>query len=506
MPDIFHERAIFDFYIMNENNLFGSRRIIYNNFTEHLLNAYNPNMSYPGLPYAWSDEDWCSEIKMLAGFGFNVYSFWLAPRLFFPNAVQQPFVKQYVRQIKVILEEAHRHDMKVEALLCVATMGDEWQTLCPNCPEQLKTILELWEMWADTLPDMDIWHIFPGDPGACSLNGCTANTYIDLSCQVANLLTKKLPDAEITVNTWGPPIFGWGIIEGPKGWKGEFLQDYQVSAWKHTPERTNECMSHLLKKLPDFPKGTCIAINLGFNPDSKPEGTADARAWAREIAKTNPIQTWDFSLTEGENCIAPHFRFKRLFQQRKREREAAPYRGGICYTMTPLLNILSLYEAAHSFINPDDDYMELAKDFYNKVFGENGSQIVEDLPLFEVIPDWGHYADLDISKQEFNQRMKLLASRLSSMDLRDFTPQIHIHPSPEYHRKELLFFADIMAAMSESSPDFDALSKQYKKHVYEIYEYLPSHVDPRPDLAMNKMITFFQNWKEDSSPTPGKWA
>ena len=38
---------------------FGSRRIYYNNFAEHLQNAYNPNTLYPGLPNRWSDDEWC---------------------------------------------------------------------------------------------------------------------------------------------------------------------------------------------------------------------------------------------------------------------------------------------------------------------------------------------------------------------------------------------------------------------------------------------------------------
>ena len=36
-------------------NGFGARRIYYNNFAEHLQNAFNPNMFYPGLPNRWSD-------------------------------------------------------------------------------------------------------------------------------------------------------------------------------------------------------------------------------------------------------------------------------------------------------------------------------------------------------------------------------------------------------------------------------------------------------------------
>jgi len=39
-----------------------------------------------------------------------------------------------------------------------------------------------------------------------------------------------------------------------------------------------------------------------------------------------------------------------------RTRGHSTKRGGICYTMTPLLNQLSLFEAAQSFLNPDADF------------------------------------------------------------------------------------------------------------------------------------------------------
>lgn len=53
---------------------FGSRRIYYNNFASHLLNAYNPNVFYPGLPYEWDEERWRRVLKAdyghpRAGFG-----------------------------------------------------------------------------------------------------------------------------------------------------------------------------------------------------------------------------------------------------------------------------------------------------------------------------------------------------------------------------------------------------------------------------------------------------
>ncbi|MBT4498481.1 MAG: hypothetical protein HOC74_12200, partial [Gemmatimonadetes bacterium] len=53
---------------MPTEQTFGQRRIYYDNFAAHLLNAYNPNMLYPDLPHRWSDEDWRRLIDMLADF------------------------------------------------------------------------------------------------------------------------------------------------------------------------------------------------------------------------------------------------------------------------------------------------------------------------------------------------------------------------------------------------------------------------------------------------------
>jgi hypothetical protein len=77
-------------------------------------------------------------------------------------------------------------------------------------------------------------------------------------------------------------------------------------------------------------------------------------------------------VTEGENAVYPHYRFARLFARRQEERAAAPYSGGICFTMTPMLNQLSLFEAAQSFWNRDGDPHQLRERFYDgqkSVFG-----------------------------------------------------------------------------------------------------------------------------------------
>ena len=265
-------------------------------------------------------------------------------------------------------------------------------------------------------------------------------------------------------------------------------------------------MQHLYDRLEDFPENTCFSINLGFNPDGIPEGDSDARQWAKRISGKAPVLTWDFSLTEGENGIFPHFRFQRLFEQRKREREVDAYSGGICFTMTPLLNALSLYESAHSFINPDDDYNALAKEFYEKTFGTGAGEIVEDLILFEIIPEWGNHVKLDITRQEYHRRMNRFVERVASWQGR-INGSLKIYPSAEFHRSELEFFGKIFRDLSADTADFDAIRKRFYDHVYHIYDFLPAHVDSRAFHAANSLIRRFAYWdREDGSVIPGKWV
>jgi hypothetical protein len=473
---------------------FGERRIYYNNFGEHLLNAYNPNMSYPGLPYGWSDADWRACVDMLAAFGFNVFEYWLVPRLFCRQGLESAYGREFSRQMNVVADHAHTRGLKVEFICALATIGDEWRTACPNVPAEWEEIRFLWGEWTRRLAGADIVGIFPGDPGGCCRNGCTALTYIDRACDIAAVIRRHLPQADIELHTWGPPFFGWGNLQAPPEWQGEFIPAIQLSAWAFDRRRTEESMRHLLARLPDFPDGTAVAINLGFNPDGRPEGDQDARPWARALARTHRILTWDFSLTEGENAIYPHYRFERLFAQRRREREAAPYSGGICFTMTPRLNQLSLFEAARSFREPDADPAAVARDYFHRVFGPSAEAVAAYMPLFEIVPDWGHYVKLEVGREEYRRRMQELAAALKALERR-LSPSIPLHPEPEAYRRELLFFAELFAELSAPAPDFDNLRKRYWQRVYAIYDRLPAHVDPRPHRAADNLIRFFREWR-----------
>ena len=77
--------------------------------------------------------------------------------------------------------------------------------------------------------------------------------------------------------------------------------------------------------------------------------------YAREIAQTHAVTSWDYALAEGELICYPHWRLPRMAARRREERAAAPYLGGMSYTMTPKLNLLSLYAAGCFFQNPDAD-------------------------------------------------------------------------------------------------------------------------------------------------------
>jgi len=470
------------------------RIIYYNNFASHLLCAFNPNMYYPELPFRWSDGDWRRLVDMIASFGFNVFEFWLEPRLFCRQALDSTVGKDFARQLNVVIEHAHASGLQAEMIIALATVGEKWRTLCPNLPDEWREIRFLWDAWISRFPSLDIAGIFPGDPGGCSRNGCTAETYIDKSIEIASMLDRVRPGIGIEFNTWGPPIFGWGNIRMAPNSRGEFIPEDQGTAWTFSEERGERSMNHLLNRLAEFPANTVVSINLGFNADGNPQGEQDARPWAKAIARTRRILTWDFTLTEGENAVYPHYRFSRLFARRKEERAAAPYSGGIYFTMTPMLNQLSLFVAAQSFRDRDSDPYRLAGDFFARVFGNAGRALVDDYRLFEVIPDWGSYDVVKMPRVEYHERMRAFVERLEGAK-NAVNASAVFFPDPETYRQELLFFARLFADLTAPAPNYDALKQVYWNRVYRIYDTLPSHVDPRPRGNTERFVRHFMDWK-----------
>ncbi len=482
-------------------------RSCYVNFAEHLLNSYNPNMSCIGTSYRWGDQDWARFIEMISGFGFNVLDFWLVPSLFSREAVAGPLGAEFARQMQFVIDYASKHGLRTKMLCMLSTVGSQWHTHCPAVPEEWVEVRELWEHWTRRLSGLGIVSIFPGDPGGCSRNNCTARTFIDKALEISEIIQRNQPQAWIELNAWGNPFWGWGNIKGPPGWRGEFLQSIQPTAWEFDRARADDAMRYLLDRLPRFPQNTLVAINMGFNSDGDPDiegGAQDARPWVREIARIRRVVTWDFSLTEGENAILPHYRFKRLFEQRRRELQAAPYSGGICFTMTPALNQLCLYESAQSFIRPHADPDEVAREFFTRTLGPDSSELIELLPLFEIVHDWGSYEKVEMGRADYHRAMLRGVELLRGLRIKS---DIAFFPDPEIYRRDLLFYFQLFADLSGHDPDAEALRRQYWDRVYWMYDQISEHVDPRPRQATDKLIaSFAPTTSGQAGLVPGKWT
>ncbi len=341
------------------------------------------------------------------------------------------------------------------------------------------------------LAGTDIIGIFPGDPGGCNLNGCNHETFVDIALEIAGIVNEESPGSAIEIGTWGTPFSGWGSdLRTVPGWDGswEMLIDEAYSTpevpcyiWNGKPPRARAAVEYLIERLAHFPEETMVSINLGFSPDGDASLGGDARAYAREIAKIRTITTWDYSLSEGELINYPHWRLPRMSARRREERSAAPYIGGMSYTMTPKLNLLTMYAAGQMFIDPDTDPDEVSREFCAKVFGEEHAILGELFEAFEVVCGWGHYPRRQWSKDVLATQYSLIIEHLEAADMSACA--LPLFPEPETHRQDLLWFARMFLEMAGSNPDRERIKGDYWNKALSIYDCIPMSADKRADLA-----------------------
>ena len=152
---------------------------------------------------------------------------------------------------------ARRRGVAVHPIQAVNTVGQQWHTACPNVTRKSRP--RSWPCGTTGRGRSRATQyigFFPGDPGGCFRNGCTAETYVDLCLELSQVVRRNNPGVTIEVGTWGEPIGGWG-----------------VPLWTGKPDRAEQAMKYFLAKLPQFPPDTFTSINLGFSPDCH----ADAR-------------------------------------------------------------------------------------------------------------------------------------------------------------------------------------------------------------------------------------
>jgi len=348
-------------------------RIYYQNFGEHLQNAYNANVLYDTELNRWTVADWQRLIDMLAAMRYNVFAFWLVPTLFdAPALAGGELQERFAATMRDVIRYAHSRGVLVEMLTIANVIGPDWRYCCPHIPEEKDTILRLWEHWTRVLDGLDIVGLFPGDPGGCNRNGCDFHTCVDLYREI---IERTQPNGPFIyeANTWGPPFFGWGV----NGWDGN-------------PGRTREAFAYLERELPSFPDEVYVAICMGLNPDADGDAVGgSAEPYVGAVGAIRPVTTWDYGTSEGEGTVIPRYRVPRIIERRGKE-AGWGYVGGISYTMTPALNQLQAFASAECYWDPLRSAEEIVDSYSRLAFGpSNGGLARLVFPYTEVVADWG---------------------------------------------------------------------------------------------------------------------
>jgi len=472
-----------------------NHRSCYVNFAEHLQNKWNPNLYYPEAPNQWTEDEWIRFFTMLKAFGYNIFEFWLPPTLFSPEMIKgDPIAIRFIEKMSLIIDTAHNKGLKVKMLCGVNTIGANWYHACPNDLNDRKLILMLWQFWCRTFSDVDFIGIFPGDPGGCNRNGCSYKTFIELALEIAEQAGNTNPAAGLEVNTWGTPFCCWDDdMHLVPGWDGSFamISDKKYNTpeeplyiWNGNQDRAKKAMEYFINRLPSFPKETIVAINLGFSPDGDATHGGDARQYAREVAAIRPIVSWDYSVSEGELVNYPHWRLPRMSSRRREEFACAPYQGGMVYTMTPKLNILSLYAGAQFLLNPNANPDDISRQFCSCIFGDEHAVLGELFEAFEVVQGWGHYPRRNWSKPALIKVYTEIIERLEAANMTKCN--LPILPDPDEYRKDILWFARKFMDMAGQCPDRNLIKSQYRKYALAIYDYIPKSVDERTEEASDK--------------------
>jgi len=480
-----------------------AHRSYYVNFASHLLNSWNANLLFPDAPNRWSLDDFARLLDMVKAFGFTCFEYWLVPTLYDPAALANGGIySEFAETMQYVNDQAHARGLKTKYVCSPNCIGHQWYFACPNDTEDLALIEKLWLHWVRALAGTDIVGIFTGDPGGCNRNGCDHNTFIDLSLRLTQILHREDPEAVVELATWGTPFAGWGDdLLTPEPWDGRWksLRDgltkmnvAEAHIWNGTPARAEGAMEDLLARLPSFPEETIVAINLGFSPDADATVGGDARQYVREVAKLRRINSWDYSVVEGELVVYPHWRLGRIFSRRREERATAPYFGAMSYTMSPALSHLSMYAAAQAGINPDRDPDEVSREFCGRVFGQEHRMLGELFEAFEVIPGWGHYPRRKWSRPEAHRAYLKMIDRLEAANVD--VCELPLFPSPQQYRQDLLWFAGIFARASEERSDREAIRREYWRKALNVYDQVPMSADER---AVDAAVRFSQVFAED---------
>jgi len=435
-----------------------TRRILYINDGPHQMNRYNPNLIYDVKTFRWSLAEWKRFIDQLAFFRYNILQIWLTPNMFSPKGVEGGGAFDYFRDtMRAVAQYARPRGITLNLLAAInATVGagtrldtlDMYKGLpvycylSPNKPEEKALLLRLWDYWTKAIPEVGIWTLFPGDVGGCMEQGCGPETYVDLALQVSEIIKENNPNAVLDFNVWF--FFGWG----PDFTFEDFNKDGRV----------DRGYKYLISKLNQFPPAATVTVNIN-DFTSYPHvrgasfGGGSTAEYMRQIhAQGHEIQTWTYhNVAEGEGWIDHQYSVPQCTKQRDLEARF-PISGGIYYTMTPGLNILSQFACAEAFWNPKVSEKEVMGRYTEGIFGTSENKLIEILPTFGIAPRTGYtFAAGEAWRPNYSKLLAQMShneSILASLKLPVYS-RFPILLSPEKYRGELMEIARLYKRLSE---------------------------------------------------------
>jgi hypothetical protein len=449
-------------------------RAIYINDSAHQANNYDPNLVYPVETYRWPIDKWKRYIDQMAFFRYNGLQLWLVPQMFTPKALDGGGVYDYVRDtLRAIVDYARPRGIKVvltggiNVSVDAGTLLDTlpiykgmpvYRYLSPNKPEEKELMLKLWDHWSKALPGVAIWQPGSGDPGGCHEEGCGPETYVDLSIEVSKIIKKNSPNTVIDIFPW--QFFGWGTT-----WPTQMRKD---------TARVDRGYRYLVSKLDEFPTDTIFSVNLNDFTSEPP--VRDAGRGGNTIEYLDAIHrkgyvlhTWTYFVTEGEGWLIPHDKVAAIIKQRDIEARY-PIAGGICYTMTPSLNILNQFACAEAYWDPQATEPQIMQRFAEGVFGTDDSRVKDIFPSFDVGPIVGYtFAKPADWKPDYAKLISEMRRNRTVLDSLNFSKptRFDLIDGAAGYRNELLYYTNLFeqnSALGEAVAQARALVKQTPKY------------------------------------------
>jgi hypothetical protein len=447
-------------------------RAIYLNVSNHQFNNYGPNLICNSDTNRWTEEEWKAFIDQIAFMRYNVLQIWIVPQLFDPAALKgggifdsfrdtMRAVARYAKPRGVTLSLLNGFNSTVNAGTRLDTLffhrGNMpvYSYLSPNKPQERQLMLDLWDYWSRTIPEVGIWTLFPGDPGGCHEPNCGPETNVELAIEIASIIKRNNPAAIVDYTPW--QFFGWG-----ETWPSMMRRD---------TARVDRGFDYLMKNLHRFPRDTIFGPNLNEFTSEPPlkgggYGGGSAVKYLTEMARSHPVHTWSYSVTEGEGWINHHYKVPDILKQRDVEARF-PISGGICYTMTPKLNYLNQFACAEGFWDPASSVGGVMERYTEGVFGTRDAKVAGIFPSFNVAPTTGYTFDNRKWRPDTKQLladMRRNRQMLESLHAGDFA-RFELMARPSDYVKELVYFTDLYSQLAELADKVDKARSLAKAHV-----------------------------------------